>query len=134
MASTEPKNYGAFMIVNTIAFLTSLSIILLVVSGLPIKKRKWMWIQMVIMWVAITTQVSTYFISLRHMSSTDSNVQGVLKQLNEIALLTWLTLMGLVFVGNVIRLNLWVLRKYGYLKPKEENPSATIDEELEEED
>ena len=92
-----------------------------------------MWIQMVIMWVAITTQVSTYFISLRHMSTNDSNVQGVLKQLNEIALLTWLTLMVLVFVGNVIRLNLWVLRKYGYLKPKEENPSATIDEELEEE-
>ncbi|KAL6274438.1 hypothetical protein ACE6H2_025130 [Prunus campanulata] len=32
--------------------------------------------------------------------------------------------------GNCIRMNLWVLRKYGYIKPKEE--SATIDDELEE--
>ncbi|KAI5320140.1 hypothetical protein L3X38_039848 [Prunus dulcis] len=76
MAYNQPKEYGLFMIFNTIAFLASLSIILLLVSGLPIKRRRWMWIQMVIMWVAITTQVVTYFISLRHMSPDDINVQG----------------------------------------------------------
>ncbi|CAB4288193.1 unnamed protein product [Prunus armeniaca] len=130
MAYNLPKEYGLFMIFNTTAFLTSLSIILLLVSGLPIKRRRWMWIQMVIMWVAITTLVVTFFISLRHMSPDDINVQGTLREVTSISVLTWLTLMVVVFVGNCIRMNLWVLRKYGYIKPKEE--SATIDDELEE--
>ncbi|KAM5547292.1 ankyrin repeat-containing protein ITN1-like [Rosa sericea] len=129
MASNNRKEYGIFMIFNTIAFLSSLSIILLLVSGLPIKKRRWMWIQMIIMWIAITTQVATYFLSLRHMSP--KNVENVLRQVSSISVLTWLCLVLLVFIGNVIRLNLWVLRKYGYIEPKEEDPSATIDEELE---
>ncbi|XP_061995637.1 ankyrin repeat-containing protein ITN1-like [Rosa rugosa] len=130
MATNKAEEYGIFMIFNSITFLSSLSIILLLVSGLPIKKRRWMWIQMIIMWIAITTQVSTYFLSLRHLSP--KNLEPVLKQVTEISVLTWLCLMLVVFIGNVIRLNLWVLRKYGYIKPKEVDPSATIDEELEE--
>ncbi|PRQ46922.1 putative ankyrin repeat-containing domain, PGG domain-containing protein [Rosa chinensis] len=130
MATNKAEEYGIFMIFNSITFLSSLSIILLLVSGLPIKKRKWMWIQMIIMWIAITTQVSTYFLSLRHLSP--KNLEPVLKQVTEISVLTWLCLMSVVFIGNVIRLNLWVLRKYGYIKPQEVDPSATIDEELEE--
>ncbi|KAB2604197.1 ankyrin repeat-containing protein [Pyrus ussuriensis x Pyrus communis] len=126
MATKQGKEYGLFMIFNTISFLTSLSIILLLVSGLPIKRRRWMWIQMVIMWVAVTTLVITYFITLRHMSPNDVHVQILLRKVTEISVLTWLTLMVVVFFGNVIRMNLWILRKYGYIKPKE------VDDELEE--
>ncbi|KAL6220949.1 hypothetical protein ACLB2K_008702 [Fragaria x ananassa] len=129
MATSNTEEYGIFMIFNTIAFLSSLSIILLLVSGLPIKKRRWMWIQMIIMWIAITTQVATYFLSLRHMSP--KNVEHVLRQVSSISVLTWLCLVLVVFFGNVIRLNLWVLRKYGYIKPKEGDQLATIDEEEE---
>ncbi|KAA8534802.1 hypothetical protein F0562_029756 [Nyssa sinensis] len=134
MATTEPIEYGQFMIFNTIAFLSSLSIILLLVSGLPIKRRRWMWIQMVIMWIAITAQVVTYFIALRHMSPTDINVQSMLREVTEISVLTWLTLMAVVFIGNVVRMNLWILRKYGYIKEKETTPSAAMDDEQEEEE
>ncbi|XP_062091103.1 ankyrin repeat-containing protein BDA1-like isoform X2 [Humulus lupulus] len=77
MASSDDSEYGLFMIFNTLAFLSSLSIILLIVSGLPIKRRRWMWIQMVIMWIAITAQVVTYFIALRHMSPKNDNVQEI---------------------------------------------------------
>ena len=113
MAYTDTIEYGQFMIFNTIAFLASLSIILLLVSGLPIKRRRWMWIQMVILWIAITAQVVTYFISLRHMSP--SKVQGMLREVTSISLLTWLVLISVVFIGNIIHMNLWVLRKYGYI-------------------
>uniref|UniRef100_A0A5B7AXJ0 PGG domain-containing protein n=1 Tax=Davidia involucrata TaxID=16924 RepID=A0A5B7AXJ0_DAVIN len=134
MASTEPIEYGQFMIFNTIAFLASLSIILLLVSGLPLKRRRWMWIQMVAMWIAITAQVVTYFIALRHMSPKDTNVQGMLREVTEISVLTWLTLMAVVFIGNVVRMNLWILRKYGYIKEKERTPSAAIDDDQEEDE
>ena len=122
MAYSQDIEYGQFMIFNTLAFLASLSIILLLVSGLPIKKRRWMWIQMIIMWIAITAQVITYFISLRHMSP--DSAAGMLHDVTEISVLAWLCLMGVVFIGNMVRMNLWVLRKYGFIKEKEQKPSA----------
>ena len=131
MAYTDSLEYGQFMIFNTIAFLASLSIILLLVSGLPIKRRRWMWIQMVILWIAITAQVVTYFISLRHMSP--DKVLSMLRDVTEISVLTWLALISVVFIGNIIRMNLWVLRKYGYIKEKElAVPNAEIDDDQEE--
>ena len=118
MAYTEPIEYGVFMIFNTIAYLASLRIILLLVSGLPLNRRRWTWIQMVIMWIAITAQVVTYFLALRHMSPNDFEVQGTLREVTKISVLTWLTLMAVVFIGNIVRMNLWVLRKYGYIKER----------------
>ncbi|KAF8406848.1 hypothetical protein HHK36_005969 [Tetracentron sinense] len=85
MAYNIPAAYGQFMIFNTVAFLASLSIILLLVSGLPLKRRRWMWIQMVIMWIAITAQALTYFISLIHM--TPNHVEGTLYQVTKISVL-----------------------------------------------
>lgn len=130
MASNGETTYGLFMIFNTLAFLSSLSIILLLVSGLPIKRRRWMWIQMVIMWIAITAQVVTYFIALRDMSPTNDDVQRMLRKVTEISVLTWLCVVGVVFIGNVIRMNLWILRKFGYIKEKD--TSAVVDDEPEE--
>ncbi|KAG6414309.1 hypothetical protein SASPL_127028 [Salvia splendens] len=127
MAYQEPGVYSAFMILNTTAFLASLSIILLLVSGLPLNRRKWMWLQMVIMWVAISTQVATYFVTLRHISPRD--MAGTLREVTEISVLTWLTLIVVVFVGNVLRLNLWVLRKYGLIKEKERDSEGIGDDQ-----
>ena len=39
--------------------------------------------------------------------------------------------MGVVFIGNVVRMNLWVLRKYGFIKEKEQKPSAEVDNDQE---
>ncbi|XAR67124.1 hypothetical protein NMG60_11013566 [Bertholletia excelsa] len=137
MAYKDPLVYGQFMIFNTIAFLSSLSIILLLVSGLPLKRRRWMWLQMVTMWIAITAQVATYFISLRNMSPKDNDhvkvqVQSALRQVTSISVLTWLCLMGLVFLGNVVRMNKWILRKYGIIKEKEEKYTIESDDDQEE--
>lgn len=129
MAYQEPTVYGLFMIFNTIAFLASLSIILLIVSGLPLKQRRWMWVQMVIMWVAITAQVVTYLLTLRHISPAD--VEGILREVTEISVLTWLTLIVVVFFGNVIRMNLWVLRKYGCIRQNERDSEAIHDDDQE---
>lgn len=132
MATKDPLQYGLFMIFNTIAFLASLSIILLLVSGLPLKRRRWMWIQMVIMWISITAQVLTYFLALRFMSPKSLIAQTMLREVTQISVLTWLCLMLVVFIGNIVRMNLWVLRKYGYIKEKERK-EEDIDDEGEEE-
>ncbi|KAL3535558.1 hypothetical protein ACH5RR_004019 [Cinchona calisaya] len=119
MAYKASREYGIFMILNTVVFLSSLSIILLLISGLPLRRRRWMWFQMVTVWIAISAEVGTYFITLQHMSPKSMSVQTMLKEVTQISVLTWLSLMGVVFFGNVVRMNLWILRKYGYIKEKE---------------
>ncbi|PSS17575.1 Ankyrin repeat-containing protein [Actinidia chinensis var. chinensis] len=127
MARNIPKAYGQFMIFDTIAFLASLSIILLQISGLPIKRRRWMWSQMVTMWIAITALTITYFLALIHM--TPNNVLGTLYQVTKISVLGWLTLMAIVFIGNVIRMILWLLRNHGYIKKKEDPTNEEEDDD-----
>ncbi|KAK6273824.1 hypothetical protein POUND7_010907 [Theobroma cacao] len=127
MAYYDPRKYEAFMILNTIAFLASLSVILLLISGLPMKRRRFMWIQMVTMWLAISAFTSTYFVAL--MQITPGQVRTTLFHVSRISLMIWLVMMGLVFVGNIIRMTLWLLRKYGYIKEKEKEFSLYVEEE-----
>ncbi|KAI3468084.1 hypothetical protein Pfo_024747 [Paulownia fortunei] len=122
MAYTLPPKYGQYMIFNTIAFLASLSIILLQVSGLPMRRRRWMWTQMVIMWIAITAQTLTYFITLINM--TPKHVEGTVYHMAKISVLVWLSLIGVVFIGNITRCVLYLLRTYGYIEEKEREPQV----------
>ncbi|KAK3438795.1 hypothetical protein EUGRSUZ_C03609 [Eucalyptus grandis] len=131
MAHIQRIAYGQFMIFNPLASLSSISIILLLLSGLLIKRRRWMWTQMVIMWLAITGQAITYFIALRNISLADT--WGMLKDLTDVLVVCWLCLMEVVFMGNVVRLCVWVLRKWGYLKKKEKKHSDEDDEDKHEE-
>jgi len=126
MAYNIPIAYGQFMIFDTIAFLASLSIIMLQISGLPMRRRRWMWGQMVIMWVAITAQTITYFITFIHM--TPKNVQNTLYEVTKISVLSWLVMMGIVSIGNLVRVIMWLLRKYGYIKEKEDPDNGDDDE------
>ncbi|KAL2545073.1 Ankyrin repeat family protein [Forsythia ovata] len=127
MAYTLSPAYNQYMIFNTIAFLASLSIILLQVSGLPLRRRRWMWTQMVTIWIAITAQTITYFITFINM--TPDHVTGTVYYVIKISVLGWLSLMGVVFIGNISRAMLYLLRKYGYVKEKERVPSVYVEDE-----
>ncbi|KAK3438828.1 hypothetical protein EUGRSUZ_C03377 [Eucalyptus grandis] len=126
MAHIQRMANGQFMIFNPLAFLASLSIILLLLSELSIKRGRWMWTQMVLMWLAITGQAITYFIALHNISLADT--WGMLKDVTDVSVVCWLCLMGVVFMGNVVRLCV-VLRKWGYLKKKEKKNSDEDDED-----
>lgn len=127
LAYKHPKEYGIFMICNTVAFLSSLSIILILVSGLPMNRRRWMWVQMVIMWIAITGLEATYFITLIRMSPSDVGV--MLREVTQKSVLAWMTVMAIVFIGNLVRLNLWILRKYGWIKEKRRGGDGDDDDD-----
>ncbi|OMO66968.1 hypothetical protein CCACVL1_20867 [Corchorus capsularis] len=127
MADTDPQKYQAFMILNTLAFIASLSIILLLISGLPMRKRRFMWIQMVIMWVAISAFTATYYVAL--IEITPRHVKATLFSVTVASLMIGLGMIGVVFLGNVIRMCLWFLREYGYIKPKEKQDSLYVEEE-----
>ncbi|XP_047971935.1 ankyrin repeat-containing protein BDA1-like isoform X2 [Salvia hispanica] len=127
MAYTLPDKYGQYMVFNTIAFLASLSIILLQVSGLPMRRRRWMWTQMVTMWIAISAQTLTYFVTLINM--TPKHVENTVYHVARVSVILWLLLMAVVFVGNMTRAVLYVMRKYGYLEEKEREVIVYEEEE-----
>lgn len=97
LADLSPEAYGHFLTSNSIAFVASLSIILLLVSGL-----------MVIMWVAITAIAVTYLLSMSaftpaHQANTYASVIGYV-------ILVWIGLCAILFFGHTIRLMVRIIK------------------------
>ncbi|XP_021912422.1 ankyrin repeat-containing protein ITN1-like [Carica papaya] len=103
MAEYHYVVYGWFLALNTISFVASLSIILLLVSGLPaVKRRFFMWVLMVIMWVAITSIAITYAISITVFTPAEQSI--TLYKVLGWAVVAWCGLMTLLLIGHTIRL------------------------------
>ncbi|KAA8549915.1 hypothetical protein F0562_001599 [Nyssa sinensis] len=102
MAYNYPHSYPYFLRFNTISFVASLSTILLLMSGLPFKRKIFMWILMVIMWLTITTISLTYAFSI--VVITPKIDREPLSHVIEIAVIVWCCVMTLLLVGHTIRL------------------------------
>ncbi|PIN19030.1 26S proteasome regulatory complex, subunit PSMD10 [Handroanthus impetiginosus] len=102
MAYNHPKAYKSFIRSNTIAFVSSLSTMLLLISGLPFRRRLFMWILMVIMWLTVTSIALTYAISI--VAVTPKKDRKSLSHVIEIGLTVWCGVMGILLGGNTLRL------------------------------
>ncbi|KAH6782963.1 hypothetical protein C2S52_007922 [Perilla frutescens var. hirtella] len=111
MALNHPRAFKNFMRTNTVAFVTSLSTILLLISGLPFRRPLFMWILMVIMWLTITSIAVTYGIAI--VVVTPSKDKKSLSHVIEISIAVWGGVMGVLLVGNTIRLIDKWLKKRG---------------------
>ncbi|KAM3270417.1 hypothetical protein P3S67_028619 [Capsicum chacoense] len=110
MAYNHARSYRYFLRANTIAFVSSLSTILLLISGLPFRRRLFMWDLMVIMWLTVTSVALTYGISIYILTPKDSEPLG---QIIEIGITVWCGLMALLLLGNTIRLlRIWQKKKH----------------------
>ncbi|KAK4412664.1 hypothetical protein Salat_2913500 [Sesamum alatum] len=109
MARKQPDVYRGFYTVNTTSFIASLSIILLLMSGLPIRRRFFMWILMVITWLAITAIALTYTVSIIVLTPIEQ--QRSVGNVVGFSVFVWLCLMALLFIGHTIRLIMKVVRK-----------------------
>ncbi|KAL7121852.1 hypothetical protein ACP275_01G009700 [Erythranthe tilingii] len=109
MANNYSGGYVSFYIYNTAGFIASLSIILLLMSGLPIRRRFFMWILMVITWVAITAVALTYTISIMVLTP-DREQKKVLTVIGS-AVFVWMCLMALLLIGHTLRLVAMAVKK-----------------------
>ncbi|KAL0380017.1 UNVERIFIED_CONTAM: hypothetical protein Sangu_0066000 [Sesamum angustifolium] len=99
---TYLKKHPRFYMVNTTSFIASLSIIFLLMSGLPIKGRAFMWILMVMTWIAITAIALTYAVSviLLTPSAQEDSTRNVLG----ITVFIWICQITLLLLGHTLRL------------------------------
>ncbi|XP_052182989.1 ankyrin repeat-containing protein ITN1-like [Diospyros lotus] len=69
ISDTNSNQYTMFLYANTIGFVSSLSIILFLVTGLPFKKKLFTRIMVLIMFLTVTSMTFTYIISISIISS-----------------------------------------------------------------
>ncbi|XP_076888512.1 uncharacterized protein LOC143538961 isoform X1 [Bidens hawaiensis] len=103
MANDYQIAYHTFLISNTVGFISTLSIILLLISGLPfLKGRFFMWILMVIMWVATASMSLTYLISI--FALTPNIESHTLSYVVCGIVLVWFVLVTLLAVGHAFQI------------------------------
>ncbi|MCL7046454.1 hypothetical protein MKW94_011234, partial [Papaver nudicaule] len=96
--------FSIYVICNTVGFLASLCIILLLVTGLAFKRRVHVWILMVIMWTTITCVAVSYLIAVLSMMPPFTIGPQIFD---------WMLGGWLVFVAIVLLLHiLWFLSRY----------------------
>ncbi|XP_076944607.1 uncharacterized protein LOC143615346 [Bidens hawaiensis] len=103
MAHDYQIAYHTFLISNTVGFVSTLSIILLLISGLHfLKGRFFMWILMVIMWVATASMSLTYVISI--FALTPNIESHTLSYVVCGIVFVWFVLVTLLAVGHTFRI------------------------------
>ncbi|GLT96354.1 hypothetical protein SLE2022_139800 [Rubroshorea leprosula] len=108
LADQKPAYYSYFLSCNTTGLVASLSIILLLMSGLPLRHRVFMWFLMVIMWIAITAMAMTYVVAIT--AYTPKNESVALIRVIGISVYIWVGLMVILLLGHTIRLIIWLIR------------------------
>ncbi|CAL8136435.1 unnamed protein product [Prunus armeniaca] len=117
--SALPKVYLAFETYNTISFLASLSVNLLLVGGFPLRNRLIMWLLSMAMCLTLTSMALTFLLaSLLVVPNTDILVpEGVRSRKS--AVFVWIALLLTIASIHTIRLIIWLSRKlWGRFKHK----------------
>ena len=102
MAYNYPNSYPLFLHANTIGFVASLSTILFLVTGLPFKKKLFMWIMVLIMWLTVTSMAFTYAFSITVI--TPKKDRGPLSNAISIGVIVWCGVMAVLLAAHTIRL------------------------------
>ncbi|XVF34588.1 hypothetical protein REPUB_Repub18cG0071500 [Reevesia pubescens] len=118
MADTHPIQYKYFLIYNSGGFMASLSIILLLLSGLPLKRRFVVWIFMAIVWVALYAMTMSYLISV--FCSTPFRDFHVPLEVANGSLSIWIGLVSLLLLAHTIRSIIKMIRYLRKLMRKRE--------------
>ncbi|KAJ9688026.1 hypothetical protein PVL29_013985 [Vitis rotundifolia] len=122
MAHNYPEGYRLFMACNAVSFVASLSIVFLVVSGVPfVKRRILMWLLMIIMWITLTFMALTYMFSILAVAPSNDDTEAMLlghKMPNitdvvGVSLLVWFSLLAFVALVHIIRFLIWCVFKVG---------------------
>lgn len=117
LAVVYNETYKKFFIANTVSFTASLSVCLLLMSGVNFNQRLPMWCLSIGMNIAVTSLASTYFFATA-MVTPDTVFNDAMKMLDEFLIL-WFCLLGFVALLLVVRFLLKHVSKW----TKKHNPN-----------
>ncbi|XAR57583.1 hypothetical protein NMG60_11025774 [Bertholletia excelsa] len=103
VAFKYPGIYKYYLSANAIGFFSSLSAILFLISGLPLKRKIFMWGLMMIMWLAITFMAYCYTFSIIAVTPKKSRVP--LRHTMNVAVPVWCGVMALLLLRHNLPLS-----------------------------
>ncbi|KAL7258849.1 hypothetical protein ACSBR1_004874 [Camellia fascicularis] len=112
MAYNYPNTYPYFIRANTTGFVVSVSTILLLITGWPFKKKYFMWLLVVGMWVTITSIAFTYAFSIVVVSPKKE--REPLTYTIIVGAIVWCCVMASLMIVHTIRgINWWLKTNKG---------------------
>ncbi|XP_019173574.1 PREDICTED: ankyrin repeat-containing protein NPR4-like [Ipomoea nil] len=108
MSYYKPLAYEVFIMCNTLSFLASLSVILLLISGLPLWHKFFMYVLMITMWVAIGGAAVSYVMCLQMITSWNNIM--VAYNLTRIWGNLFATLAAVIGVGHIIMVTVKLIK------------------------
>lgn len=99
IARTHAFEYNMYMIANTVSLVSSMSIIVLLISGLPCQRFS-VRMMMFFMWLAISAMISSYLLSLYVLAPEEDRKIPML--VIKISILVWTGLLVLLLLGFVV--------------------------------
>lgn len=116
MGDKDSTQYEFYLYSNTIGFVASLSIILLLVTGLPFKQKFFMWLLTVIVWITITAMALTYVVAILYF--TPDGQAELASRVVKYGVTAWCGVMAVVLLLHTIRVILNLFRKLDHLAGK----------------
>ncbi|XP_022723759.1 ankyrin repeat and sterile alpha motif domain-containing protein 1B-like [Durio zibethinus] len=105
-AYVNPKEYLLLTIVAIISFIASLSVVLLAISGLPLKNKLCTWLMTIAMIIAITFVLLTLAGAI--VVVTPDHILSTIAEALVVTEIIWIALVGIVAVFATIRLLFWL--------------------------
>ncbi|KAH1204393.1 hypothetical protein GmHk_16G045360 [Glycine max] len=109
LAVVFPDKYFKFLLWNTICFVSSLAVCLLLVSGFPLNHRFFTWLLSIGMCLTITSLTLTYMVGAEMV--TPYLIWSTTNTMFSKVIYIWITLLGLVTLVLFLRLFVWILIK-----------------------
>ncbi|XP_028793215.1 uncharacterized protein LOC114748918 [Neltuma alba] len=107
LAHRDPGYFGEFITYNTISFVASLCVALLLVSGVPLKHRFVLWLLSISMGIALTCLLNAYFVGVELITPYFVHTgPGVM-----IATQIFIGLYVLVGIYIVLKFIIWVVKR-----------------------
>ncbi|XP_028770443.1 uncharacterized protein LOC114727841 [Neltuma alba] len=110
LASADPASFRYFIIHSTVAFVASLGVTLLLISGLPLKNKVVMWMLSMGMCITLSALVRAYFIAFL-MITSEELWNSTDKMLNVVDW-TWMALFALVGGYILLAFLIWLVKYF----------------------
>ncbi|KAG6716928.1 hypothetical protein I3842_04G073000 [Carya illinoinensis] len=122
-----PLDYTHFLSFNTTSFFASLSVVLLVISGFPLRNKFAIWLLTLAMTTAVTFMALTYLTGVGLV--TPDHLLPKFYEMVYPSVGTWIGLLAIVGVVHTIRLFHWILKKIGKFT-RGSNTAGPIDHDM----
>lgn len=109
LARAWKSDYLRFIGYDTMAFLASLSITLLLISGFPLKNKICMWFLSMVMCLSLTFMALTFLHGMYLV--TPDNIEDSIDEIYNISFYTWIALLSMIGGHHTIHLLIWAVKK-----------------------